>query len=179
MTVWGVVPTTGRGSLPFTLVHGEACLTVASWALAGAGAELLDFDRGFSWLREDDLLVVHDPLCPLVPMDFLTEAIERGTERGGVVVGVRPVTDTVKEVSDGVLGRTHDREELQEVASPLVLPGALAARLRESDLDDLAGLVHRLCHEAPVEFLVAPPEAARLRDEDDVPVLEARTRSQD
>ena len=43
------------------------------------------------------MLVIHDPLCPLTPVAFIEQAIEESVQTGAVVVGVRPVTDTVKE----------------------------------------------------------------------------------
>ena len=43
----GVVPTDGRGSMPFALLHGESLVAIASWTVGHAGVELLDF--GTSW----------------------------------------------------------------------------------------------------------------------------------
>src|SRR5436190_17000256 len=94
----GIVPTDGRGSLPYALVHGESLVAAASWALTTAGAELFDYGVSFAAVRDTgQMLVVHDPLCPLTPVAFLEEAIAASVATGAVVVGVRPVTDTVKE----------------------------------------------------------------------------------
>src|ERR687885_148564 len=46
--VVGVVPTDGRGSWPFALLHGESLVAVASWALAEAGVGLADFTASWS-----------------------------------------------------------------------------------------------------------------------------------
>ena len=109
----GVVPIDGRGSLPFALVHGESLVAAASWALTTAGAKLFDYDIPFAGIQDTgQMLVIHDPLCPLTPASFIEEAIEESAETGAVVVGVRPVTDTVKEY-DGEQRRCHpDREDL-------------------------------------------------------------------
>ena len=76
-----------------------------------------------------------------------------------VVVGVRPVTDTVKLVEDGYVGSTLDREGLLQVVSPVVLPPAVVAALDGLPTSDLAALVALLAGTYPVTTLEAPPEA--------------------
>ncbi|KQT92298.1 hypothetical protein ASG49_10255 [Marmoricola sp. Leaf446] len=175
----GLVPVEGRGSLPFALVHGESLLAAASWALTTAGATLYDLAVPFEQVRERGLdLVVHDPLCPLTPVEFLLEAIALARSTGAVVVGVRPVTDTVKQYDappDGRLrlGATVDRDGLVALASPVVLPAAVLAALDDLDTDDLAGLVAGLSRRFPVRHLPAPALARRVADEADLEVLAA------
>jgi 2-C-methyl-D-erythritol 4-phosphate cytidylyltransferase len=179
----GVVPLAGRGSLPFALVHGESLVAAATWALGEAGIEVFDLGTTFEQVRgADRALVVHDPLCPLTPPGFLDEAVAECEATGAVVVGVRPVTDTVKEYDapsegPGLLGRTHPREELMSVASPVVLPPAVVAALDEPDVTDLAVWVAGLAERFPVRFLPAPALARRVVSTDDVVVLEGLSRS--
>ncbi len=174
----GVVPVEGRGSMPFALLHGESLVAVASWALGEAGVELLDFTAAWPDVVARELpLVVHDPLCPATPVGFLREAVATAAS-GHVVAGVRPVTDTVREVDEaGVLGATVDRSGLHAVASPLVLPAAVVAALDgppgADDLADLADLVVTLRERFAVELLEAPPAARRVGDESDLRLLEA------
>ena len=89
------------------------------------------------------MLVVHDPLCPLTPAAFIEEAMAECAESGAVVVGVRPVTDTVKEYDAQTdrVGPTADRDELMcgHVAGRAA--AAVVAALEELRLDDFAGLV--------------------------------------
>ena len=173
--VVGVVPTDGRGSLPFALLHGESLVAVAAWALGEAEAELLDFDTSWSAVQgREALLVVHDPLCPATPVAFLREAIAIAAAKQSVVVGVRPVTDTVKAMAGDLVGGTVDREDLVGVASPLVLPPGVVAALEEwPSLDDLSALVSSLRERFPVFFLEAPALGRRVSDESDVRLLEA------
>ncbi len=181
----GVVPTEGRGSLPFALVHGESLVAAASWALSTAGVRLFDFDVAFAQVREaTDVLVVHDPLCPLTPASFIAEAVEECERTGAVVVGVRPVTDTVKEYAapagdeqQGRLGATVDRDELLCVTSPVVLPAEVLAALDGLDTDDLARLVDTLSRRFPVRFVTAPALGRRIVDEADLEVLAALSES--
>ncbi len=177
----GVVPIDGRGSLPFALVHGESLVAAASWALTTAGVKLFDYGVPFAGVQDaGEMLVIHDPLCPLTPVSFIEEAIEESRQTGAVVVGVRPVTDTVKEYDPSAgsgpprrLGATLDRDELICVTSPVVLPAGVVAALDELVLDDLAELVADLTGRFPVRHLQAPALGRRIVDQDDLDVLSA------
>src|SRR5688572_19623289 len=110
----GWVPVDGRGSLPFMLIHGESLVAAASWAVGEAGIMLFDASVPFTEVRGSGrALVLHDPLCPLTPVDFLADAASRAEETGAVVVGFRPVTDTVKVAAGDQLGATVDRTTLR------------------------------------------------------------------
>ena len=98
---------------------------------------------------------------------------QSGTETGSVVVGVRQVTDTVKEYDGRQLGRTVDRDELVCVTSPVVLPATVVAALDFLELDDLAALVEGLTQRFPVRHLPAPALGRRIVDEADLAVLGA------
>jgi len=167
----GIVPVEGRGSLPFALLDGEPLVAVASWALGEADVELLDFTTAWVDVQaRAAAVVVHDPLCPGTPPEFLARAVEAAD--GTVVVGIRPVTDTVKRVEEGVIGETVDRDVLFVVASPVVLPAAVVASLPElPPLEDLAALVALLREDREVTFMEAPPEARRIADESDLLLL--------
>jgi len=170
----GVVALDGRGSLPFALVHGESLVAAASWALTTAGARLFDYVVPFAGVQDaGQMLVIHDPLCPLTPASFIEEAIAESVRTGAVVVGVRPVTDTVKEYDGEKVGATLDRDELMCVTSPVVLPAAVVASLDELVTDDLAVLVAGLTRLFPVRHLPAPPLGRRIVDKADLDVLGA------
>ncbi|HEY0952258.1 2-C-methyl-D-erythritol 4-phosphate cytidylyltransferase [Nocardioides sp.] len=172
----GTVLADGRGSLPFALIHGEALVACAAWALGEAG--VLPIDDGTPWesvVSAGEPFVVHDPLCPMTPPEFVRACVARAVEHGCVVVGVRPVTDTVKVVADGVVGETVDRDTLVSVAAPVVLPPAVVADLGGLPTHDLVELVATLRSRYRVELVEAPPAARRVGSEDDLRVLEALT----
>ena len=166
--------------MPFELVHGEALVACAVWALGESG--VTPVDAGLAWadlaavaVETGDVVVLHDVLCPMTPPAFLAACVERAQETGAVVLGTRPVTDTVKVVTDGLVGSTVDRDGLLAVASPLVLPGPVAATLTSIPGDlgrtvtALAAAGHR------IETVTAPPEGRRVSTPDEVRVLEALT----
>jgi 2-C-methyl-D-erythritol 4-phosphate cytidylyltransferase len=130
---------------------------------------------------DEPLLVVHDPRCPLVPAAFVREVVARaGARDDGVVVGTRPMTDTVKSVMDGVVQRTVDRERLVVLASPLVMRLAVLRRLAEqpqlaecADLDDVVSFARAAG--VVVGWAPAPGLAWRVDDAAGVSVLESLT----
>jgi len=172
----GTVLVDGRGSLPFALIHGEALVACAAWALGEAG--VLPVDDGLAWsavVAAGEPFVVHDPLCPMTPPEFVRDCVARAVEHGCVVVGVRPVTDTVKVVADAVVGETVDRDSLVSVAAPVVLPAEVVAALDDLPSHDAVELVAALRSRFRVELVEAPPAARRVGSEEDVRLLEALT----
>lgn len=185
----GVVAAEGRGSLPFSLVHGEALVACAAWALGAAGVELLDDSTPWPVVQElceeGAAHVVHDALCPLLPPALLAAAVRRAHATGRAVLGVRPVTDTVKVAAPAgdltVIGETRDREGLLAVASPLVLPPAVVAALPAAPppgTPDLGALVRAITAAGvplDVEPVVVPLAGARVTGADELALLAART----
>ncbi len=168
----GTVVDDARGSLPYLLVHGEALVAAAAWSLGAAGVSLLDHSVPWASVREaGETVVLHDSLCPLTPPDFIAACVARSVADDAVVVGVRPVTDTVKRVAQGFVGETLDRDLLQVVCSPVVLPPSVVAGL-EALPTDFTDLVVALRERGPVALVEAPAGAARVSSADDVRLLE-------
>ena len=172
----GSVVEEGRGSLPFALIHGEGLVACAAWALGDAGVTAVDFGTPWAAIVEaGEPFVLHDALCPMTPASFVADCVNAAVDRDAVVVGVRPVTDTVKRVEDGTVGATVDRESLVSVASPVVLPPGVVAALDGLPSLDFAELVTALRERFPVELVEAPATARRVGSADDVRLLEALT----
>lgn len=78
-------------------------------------------DAGLSGAAGAGLVVVdeHAPGLESATVRALVEAAADGRAR----LGVRPVTDTVKRIRDGVVVGTVDRAGLVQVVGPLVVPG--------------------------------------------------------
>ncbi len=168
-----------RGALPYHLVHGEALVAAAAWAAGEAGLDLVDLTTGWDVIAGWEVpLVLHDPLCPMTPPDFIAACADRAGREGVAVVAVRPVTDTVKVVTDGVLGDTVDRDGLAAVCSPVVLPPAAVAAVAEAGSlpsNDFVALVGWLRERYDVALVDAPASARRVASDDDLRVLEALT----
>jgi 2-C-methyl-D-erythritol 4-phosphate cytidylyltransferase len=115
----------------------------------------------------------------MAPPEFLAACVRRAVADRAVVAAALPVTDTVKELvatSDGpVVGTTHDRDELRELASPLVIPAEIVADLDGWPPADFQAALRDLRSIHPVQLLEGPPVARRVRSTDDLAVLEALT----
>ena len=127
----GSVVEEGRGSLPFALIHGEA---PGRLRVLGAGRRRRDAGRPRDAVgRPRRLGRAVRAARRAVPDDArrvrrrLRE--HRASTRDTVVVGVRPVTDTVKRVEDGAVGETVTATAWSSVASPVVLPPGVVAAL--------------------------------------------------
>lgn len=196
----GVVPLEGRGSLPMAMLHGESLFLHSVRALldipglldvvvTAETAQLAAADRalGGMWERAcvvragdwwaDPMVsfgsagvVLLDPLCPLVPADFVALVLERaGQDR--CMAGYRPVTDTVKSVVDEQIVGTIDRGLLAIITSPVVIPARLAKH-GAPPARDFAAVAAWLRQHDELELVKAPSMARRLGDESAVQVLE-------
>lgn len=117
-------------------------------------------------------LVLHDAACPLVPSDFIRSAVSQCPE-DGLLVAVRPVTDTIKRLDGEVVGETVDREQLFIVTAPVVLSPRVATALEQLPERGLPALVRELRERLPVVFLEAPSIGRRVEDASAVLALEA------
>jgi 2-C-methyl-D-erythritol 4-phosphate cytidylyltransferase len=172
----GSVVEQGRGTLPFALIHGEALVACASWALGDSG--VTPVDQGTEWAGLADSgepFVLHDVLCPMTPASFIAACVATAVDRETVVVGVRPAeadSDAEQEQANGVAA---DRADRVSIASPVVLPAGVVAALDGLPTLDFDELVAWLRARFPVRFLEAPPAAARVRSLDEVRALEEQT----
>lgn len=152
-------------------------MTCAAWALGDSGVDLVDATVDWeAWVEADRDVVLHDALCPMTPPAFIAACLDRARATGRPVVGVRPVTDTVKEVADDRVGRTLDRSSLLAVTSPLVIPAGVVAGLARPPSSDLARAVADLTAAGHrVETVEAPAEGRRVSSVEDVRLLDALT----
>jgi 2-C-methyl-D-erythritol 4-phosphate cytidylyltransferase len=129
--------------------------------------------------RVSGTLVVHDPCCPLLPPSAVRECLDRLATAGpgSAVIGVRPVTDTIKEVVDGSIVGTVDRDSLTALASPVAIGQELLDPLSRAlplagQLADLPAVVQALSDLGNVVPVQVSSSARRVGDDSDVALLE-------
>jgi len=172
--VLGVVPVLGRGPLASLHLGGRSLADRAVETVRAVTSEVLvvsevdDQQAVRDHLAAAAVVLVHDPLCPLVPTTFLRTMLE--SSGAAPRVGVRPVVDTLKETGAGEVLATVDREQFRVVCSPLVVSGEsiAAVALPWSGLGDLALLVSELRDTTEVELVAAPSSARRIEDGSDL-----------
>jgi len=103
------------------------------------------------------IVVIHDGVRPLIPIDRISESIKICQEKksAGVVLAV-PVKDTVKRVEQGNIITTLDRERLWLTQTPqtfeykLILDAYEKAKENNFTGTDDSALVERLGHEVTI-----------------------------
>ncbi len=202
-----MVPLEGRGSLPFVDLHQQPLFLHAVRALLDVDAvggrvvvtvDPRQRDAAVDQLARADLpalveeartwwrsvtsqteLVLHDPLCPLVPASFIAACLrEAGAGQGidrGALVAFRPVTDTIKTVVEDHIVDTLDRDLFGIVASPVVFghPGSDPVPSGSGPpTEDFAVLAAWLRERGPVLLHKAPSLGRRVDDASAVNLLE-------
>ncbi|HJN29811.1 MAG TPA: 2-C-methyl-D-erythritol 4-phosphate cytidylyltransferase [Candidatus Latescibacteria bacterium] len=118
---------------------------------------------------EDDIILVHDAVRPWVRPDLVANVID-ATDRHGAAIAALPVTDTVKQVADGVIVATPDRRQLWNAQTPQgfhreLLISAFAQRDPAQPATDESVLVERAGHQVHiVEGDVANVKVTTPRD---------------
>ncbi len=81
---------------------------------------------GLAHCGAEDIAFVHDAARPLLSVRDLNAILAAG-KRGPAVLG-RPVTSTIKKITDGQISATVNREELFIAETPQAIPAALLRR---------------------------------------------------
>lgn len=68
-------------------------------------------------VSEDDVVLIHDGVRPLISERVLSESINTARLHDGALVAV-PVKDTIKTVRDGIVSNTPPRESLWQAQTP-------------------------------------------------------------
>ncbi len=66
---------------------------------------------------DDDIILIHDGVRPLLPLAALDNLIAKATLEGGSLLAI-PARDTIKEADNGKVVRTLDRSHLWQAQTP-------------------------------------------------------------
>lgn len=95
------------------------------------------------------IVAVHDGVRPFVTADEITQTV-RAAELNGAAIMVAPLTDTIKEVSNGTVAKTLRRTALRRALTPQCFRFELLRRaydqvdVLDPELTDESALVERL-----------------------------------
>jgi len=124
-----------------------------------------------------EYVVIHDAVRPFVTTDLVEQVLSRARRHGAAVCGV-PVTDTVKEVEDGFVMRTLERQSLlavqtpQAFAYPVIMRAHRHADKAQASVTDDAQLVEALGHRVAV--VEGDPQNTKLTTQDDLEAMRNR-----
>jgi 2-C-methyl-D-erythritol 4-phosphate cytidylyltransferase len=148
-------------------------------AVAGGTVRSASVREALRACPDGDPVVVHDAARPLAPARLFSRAIERlETSGADAVVAAAPVSDTIKEVSDGhTVARTLDRSRLWAVQTPQVFrraaleralmgasDSALAAATDDAWLVEQAGGVVEVVESSPANLKITTPTDLTLAE---------------
>lgn len=92
-----------------------------------------------SHLADDDVVVIHDGVRPLITTELLRESINVACSSDGALVAV-PAKDTIKTVRDGIVINTPDRESLWQAQTPQSFRfGMIHAAHQAAELEGFVG----------------------------------------
>jgi 2-C-methyl-D-erythritol 4-phosphate cytidylyltransferase len=100
--------------------------------------------RGLDAVPDDcDIVVVHDGARPLASSELFESVIEAVLAGADAAIPGVSVTDTIKQIDDGCVVGTLDRDDLVAVQTPQAFRAAVLRRAHEGDPDatDDAALV--------------------------------------
>jgi 2-C-methyl-D-erythritol 4-phosphate cytidylyltransferase len=117
---------------------------------------------------EATVVVVHDAARPLVTVELVRRCLDALEGVDGVIAAV-PVTDTVKEVENGLVVRTPDRGRLWAAQTPQVfradaLRGAVGEATDDASLVETMGGSVRIVEGMRENFKVTSPLDARVAE---------------
>jgi 2-C-methyl-D-erythritol 4-phosphate cytidylyltransferase len=96
--------------------------------------------KGFNAIRSTtaEIVAVHDGARPCVTSPEISQTVEKARETGAACL-VASVTDTIKEISDGKIIRTIDRNKLRRALTPQAFRYDILKRaLSENDIGEIA-----------------------------------------
>lgn len=116
-------------------------------------------------------LLIHDAVRPFITGDFITHLIKMCAKYGAVVPGI-PATNTIKEVEDGFVRRTLQRNHLYEIQTPQVFKYSIIKEAYERAYSngfygtDDASLVERIG--VPVKIVAGLPSNIKITTPEDL-----------
>lgn len=134
--------------------------------------------RGLQAVRSAtaEIIAVHDGVRPFVTSEEITTTVQAAKVTEAAIL-VAAMTDTVKEVKEGVVLRTHQRANLRLALTPQCFRYGLLRRAYEQvdvmdpELTDESGLVERLG--VPITIVEGSARNIKITREEDIAIGEA------
>ncbi len=120
----------------FLKIVGKYKLKKLVKIVSGGKSRAESVSKGFNAIRPTnaEIIAVHDGARPCVTPAEISQTIEKARETGAACL-VANVTDTIKEIADGKIIRTIDRDKLRRALTPQAFRYDILKRaLSENDL---------------------------------------------
>lgn len=137
--------------------------------------------NGFSQIKEDGYVLVHDGARPLMKSEYITSIIDYLADYDGAIIGV-PVVDTIKQVGDDkIIAATPKRSSLYAAQTPQgfrvdILRNAFENKDKASFTDD-ASMVEYVG--GKVRIIEGDTENLKITHPKDIPLAEQILKSRE
>ena len=170
-----VIPAQESGG--FLSLAGKFGLRKMAKVVAGGSTRAESVLKGLQAIREAtaEVVAVHDGVRPLVTPDEISRTVSAAADCGAAILVAKPV-DTIKEVNDGRVIRTLNRNNLREALTPQCFHYKLLRRAYEQvdvndpELTDESSLVERLG--VPIAIVEGSARNMKITREEDLAIGE-------
>ena len=146
-----IVVLPAEDSAAFLALAGKQGLRKLSRVVPGGKTRADSVKRGLNAIRSASagIVAVHDGVRPFVTADEI-DSVMAAAEANGAAILVAPATDTIKQVSDGSIVKTLERQELRRALTPqcfryeLLRKAYEHADVNDPTLTDESALVERI-----------------------------------
>jgi len=165
-------------SAGFLSMAGKFGLRKLVKVVPGGATRADSVKRGLLAIRSvtAEIVAVHDGVRPFVTVDEIDQTVAAAQQSGAAIL-VAPVIDTIKEVSDSMIVRTLDRENLRHALTPQCFRYDLLRKAYEMvdvndvSLTDESSLIERLGEE--VMFVEGSGRNMKITTQRDLVLAEA------
>ena len=165
-------------SAGFLSLAGKHGLRKLARVVPGGVTRADSVKRGLMAIRAAtaEIVAVHDGVRPFVTVEEIDSTVAAAQTDGAAIL-VAPVTDTIKQVDDGLVVQTLDRDGLRRALTPqcfryeLLRDAYQAADVTDPSLTDESVLVEKLG--VPVSFVEGSPRNIKITTAQDLAIAEA------
>ena len=170
-----VIPAQESGG--FLSLAGKFGLRKLAKVVPGGKTRAESVLKGLQAIRETtaEIVAVHDGVRPLVTPDEIGRTVAAATDHGAAILVAKPV-DTIKEVNEGRVVRTLNRNHLRHALTPQCFHYKLLRRAYEQvdvndpELTDESSLVERLG--VPIVIVEGSARNIKITREEDLAIGE-------
>ena len=161
----------------FLSLAGKFGLRKLAKVVPGGNTRVESVLKGLQTVREAtaEIIAVHDGVRPFVTSDEIGRTVSAASEHGAAILVTKPV-DTIKEVSDGLVVKTLNRETLRHALTPQCFNYKILRRAYEGvdvndpELTDESSLVERLG--VPIAMVEGSARNIKITREEDLAIGE-------
>ena len=165
-------------SAGFLSLAGKFGLRKVARVVPGGVTRADSVKRGLLAIRAAtaQIVAVHDGVRPFVTVEEI-DAVVTAAQTDGAAILVAPVTDTIKQISDGRVERTLDRGGLRRALTPqcfryeLLRDAYQRADVNDPSLTDESALVEQLGH--PISVIEGSARNIKITTAEDLAIAEA------